>query len=171
MGQQIGLISNGRDAADRIRAGGWEAEFGARRDAQKEAADKGRNDRLRPVIVETGRGTERFTQILETLARLELSDGLEFAGLVEETASKIRRDATVVAVLGDVTPQTAGALGGLVRQGFLVTAVMVSFGGVEVPLWAQPPEWAEMLLAHNVDFRMVTSEQSISGLCAEAIVR
>jgi hypothetical protein len=48
---------------------------------------------------------------------------------------------------------------------------MVSFGGVEVPLWAQPPEWAEMLLAHNVDFRMVTSEQSISGLCAEAIVR
>ena len=171
MGQQIGLISNGRDAADRIRAEGWQAEFGARSDAQKEAADMGRNDRLRPVIVETGRGTERFTQILETLARLELSDGLEFAGMAEETASKVRRDATVVAVLADVTPQTAGALGELVRQGYLVTAVMVSFGGVEIPLWAQPPEWAEMLLAHNVDFRMVTSEQSISGLCAGAIVR
>ena len=171
MGQQIGLISNGRDAADRIRAEGWRAEFGARSDAQKEAADKGRNDRLRPVIVETGRGTERFTRILETLARLELTDGLEFGALVAETVSKIRRDATVVAVLGEVTPETAGALGDLVRRGFLVTAVMVCFGGEDIPLWAQPPEWAEMLLAHNVDFRMVSSEQSISGLCAEAIVR
>jgi uncharacterized protein (DUF58 family) len=171
MGQQTGFITNGRDAADRIRTEGWQAEFGARSDAQKEAADKGLNDRLRPVIVETGRGTEKFAQILETLARLELTDGLDFAALVAETAPKIKRDATVVAVLADVTPETAAALGDLVRQGFLVTTVMVSFGGQDIPLWAQPPEWAEMLLAHNVDFRVVTSEQSISGLCAEAIVR
>jgi len=171
MGQQIGFISNGRDAADRIRAEGWQAEFGARSDAHKEAADTGRNDRLRPVIVENGRGAERFTRILETLARLEVTDGLEFDALVEETVSKIRRDATVVAVLSQVTPETAAALGGLVRRGFLVTAVMVSFAGEDVPLWSQPPDWAEMLLAHNVDFRMVTSEQSVSGLCAEAIVK
>jgi uncharacterized protein (DUF58 family) len=171
MGQQIGFISNARDAADRIRAEGWQAEFGARSDAQKKAADRGPNDRLRPVIVETGRGTDRFTQILETLARLELTDGLEFGEMVEETVSKIKRDATVVAVLSEVTPETAEALGDLVRRGFLVTTVMVCFGGEEIPLWAHPPEWAEMLLAHDVDFRMVTSEQSISGLCAEAIVR
>jgi uncharacterized protein (DUF58 family) len=171
MGQQIGLISNGRDAADRIRAEGWQAEFGARNDAQQKAAHKGINDRLRPVIVETGRGIERFTQILETLARLELTDGLEFASMVEETVSRIRRDATVVAVLSEVTPETAAALGELVRRGFLVTTVMVCFGGEDIPLWAHPPDWAQMLLEHNVDFRMVTSEQSISGLCAEAIVR
>ena len=123
------------------------------------------------MIVENGRGAERFTRILETLARLELTDGLEFGALVEETVSKIRRDATVVAVLSQVTPEAAAALGGLVRRGFLVTAVVVSFAGEDVPLWSQPPDWAEMLLEHNVDFRMVTSEQSISGLCAEAIVR
>jgi uncharacterized protein (DUF58 family) len=171
MGQQIGLISNGRDAADRIRAEGWRAEFGARGDARKKAADTGPNDRLRPVIVETGRGADRLTGMLETLARLELTDGLEFGAMVEESIAKIRRDATVVAVLGEVTPETAAALGDLSRRGFLVTAIKVSFGGEEIPLWAQPPEWAEMLLAHDIDFRMVTSEQSISNLCAEAIVR
>jgi uncharacterized protein (DUF58 family) len=171
MGQQIGFISNGRDAADRIRAEGWQAEFGARREAQKAAADSAKNERLRPVIVETGRGAERFTRILETLARLELTDGLEFPVMVDETVAKIRRDATVVAVLNDVTPETADALGNLVRRGFLVTAVVVAYGGEDIPLWAQPPEWAEMLLARNVDFRLVTSEASITGLCAEAIVR
>jgi uncharacterized protein (DUF58 family) len=171
MGQQIGLISNGRDAADRIRAEGWRAEFGARSDAQKAAAPGANSDRLRPVIVETGRGTDRFTRILETLARLELTDGLAFPVMVEETVAKIRRDATAVAVLNDVTPETADALGNLARRGFLVTAVVVCFGGEDIPLWAQPPEWAGMLLERNVDFRMVTSEASITGLCAEAIVR
>ena len=33
MGQQIGFVSNGRDAADRIREEGWRAEFLTRNDA------------------------------------------------------------------------------------------------------------------------------------------
>ena len=37
MGQQIGLVSNGRDAADRIREEGWRAEFITRADAQQRA--------------------------------------------------------------------------------------------------------------------------------------
>jgi uncharacterized protein (DUF58 family) len=171
MGQQIGFVSNGRDAADRIRTEGWGAEFGARLEAQKAAAASGTNERLRPVMVETGRGVETYTRILETLARLEFTDGLEFAVMVEEAAARIRRDATVVAVLNNVTAETADALGSLVRRGFLVTAVVVAYGEEDIPLWAHPPEWAEMLLGRNVDFRLVTSEASISSLCAEAIVR
>jgi Protein of unknown function DUF58 len=170
-GQQIGFISNGRDAADRIRTEGWGAEFGKRREAQKAVAESGPNDRLRPVLVETGRGLDRYTQILETLARLEFTDGLDFAVMVDEASAKIRRDATVVAVLNGVTAGMADALGNLVRRGFLVTAVVVAYGEEDVPSWAHPPEWAEMLLARNVDFRLVTSEASVTGLCAEAIVR
>jgi hypothetical protein len=62
-------------------------------------------------------------------------------------------------------------LGNLARRGFLVTAVVVSFGMEAVPDWARPPEWAEMLLAQGIDFRVVNSEESILNLCAEAIVR
>jgi hypothetical protein len=40
-----------------------------------------------------------------------------------------------------------------------------------VPDWAQPPDWAEMLLTQGIDFRSVNSEEAISNLCAEALVR
>jgi uncharacterized protein (DUF58 family) len=171
MGQQIGFISNGRDAADRIREEGWRADFLTRSDAQRRVGHPPPNDRLRPVIVETGKGEERFTSILATLGRLEHTDGMEFGGLVAEATSKINRDSTVVAVLGGVTPDAAVALGDLVRRGFLVTAVIVSFGMAAVPDWAKPPDWAEMLLGQGIDFRIVNSEESIINLCAEAIVR
>ncbi|HEV2693474.1 MAG TPA: DUF58 domain-containing protein [Verrucomicrobiae bacterium] len=171
MGQQVGFVSNGRDAADRIRAEGWRAEFLTRADAQNRAADPLENDRLRPVRVETRKGLEKMQQILETLARLEHTDGLEFPEMLATAISQIPRDATVVPVLRHVTPAVATALGEMVRRGFLVTAVVVAFDQDSVPDWAKPPEWAELLLAHGIDFRMVNSEESIMNLCAAAIVR
>ena len=171
MGQQIGFVSNGRDAADRIREEGWRAEFTTRADALHRATDPLANDRLRPVQVETRKGSEKLGQILETLARLEHTDGLEFSEMIAAATSQIPRDATVVPVLRQVTPAIAIALGGLVHRGFLVTAVVVAFERDLVPDWAQPPEWAGLLLAQGIDFRMVNSEESVMNLCAEAIVR
>ena len=171
MGQQIGLISNGRDAADRIREEGWHAEFITRADAHRRAAEPLANDRLRPVQVETGKGGEKMKQLLETLARLEHTDGLDFSEMLTAIISKVSRDATVIPVLRQVTPAIAIALGELVRRGFLVTAVVVAFDQESVPDWAQPPEWAALLLAHGIDFRMVNSEEAVMNLCAEALVR
>jgi hypothetical protein len=91
--------------------------------------------------------------------------------MVTEAVSKISRDATVVAILGVVTPGIAAALGDLVRRGWLVTAVVVSFNMEPIPDWAKPPVWAEMLLAQGIDFRVVNSEEAILNLCTEAIVR
>jgi uncharacterized protein (DUF58 family) len=171
MGQQIGFVSNGRDAADRIREEGWRAEFATRADAQQRARDPLANDRLRPVRIETRKGSEKMGQILETLARLEHTDGLEFSEMLASAISQIPRDATVVPVLRQVTPAMAIALGGLVRRGFLVTAVIVAFEKDAIPDWAQPPEWAGLLLAQGIDFRLVNSEESVMNLCAEAVVR
>lgn len=171
MGQQIGFASNGRDAADRIREEGWRAEFLTREMAQREAGELAPNTRLRPVIIEPGKGEDRFMEILGSLARLEQTDGMDFAGMTAESAAKISRDTTVVAVLGTVTPEIAIALGDLVRRGLIVTAVVVSVDLQAIPDWAVPPDWAGMLLAQRVDFRVVNSEESISNLCAEAIIR
>jgi hypothetical protein len=96
---------------------------------------------------------------------------LEFSEMLAATVSQIPRDATVVPVLRQVTPEIAIALGGLVRRGFLVTAVVVAFEREPIPDWAQPPEWAGLLLAQGIDFRIVNSEESVMNLCAEAIVR
>lgn len=171
MGQQIGFASNGRDAADRIREEGWRAEFLTRDEAIHQAKIPPANNRLRPVLVENGKGQDRFRWILETLARLEQTDGMDFSEMVREIDSRIPRDATVVAVLRKVTPSIAAALGALAQRGFLVTTVIVGFGAEALPDWARAPEWAEMLLSQGIGFHMVNSEEAISNLCAQAIVK
>jgi hypothetical protein len=171
MGQQIGFASNGRDAADRIREEGWKAEFLTRDEAIRQAKVMLANTRLRPLLVETGKNPERFRWILETLTRLEHTDGLDFSGMVREVGSRIPRDATVVAVLRKVTPDIAVSLGELARRGFLVTTIIVTFGEDTIPDWARPPEWAEMLLAQRIDFHVVNCEEAITNLCAQSVVK
>ncbi len=171
MDQQIGFISNGRDAADRIREEGWRAEFLTRKDALRRATNPKENTRLRPVIIKPGKGEEQFGSILATMARLEHTDGLDLADTARDAAARISRDTTVVAVLGAVTPEIAAALGDIARRGLPVSAIVVSLGMAPVPDWAKPPDWAEMLLGEGIDFRVVNGEESISNLCAEAIVR
>jgi uncharacterized protein (DUF58 family) len=171
MGQQMGFVSNGRDAADRIRQEGWRADFLTRGDARARAAEPQENTRLRPVILEAAKGDNQLHEILAALARLEHTDGLDFAAMTREAAPRISRDTTVVAVLGLVTPEIAVALGDLVRRGLLLTAIVVSIDAAAVPDWARPPDWAGVLLAQGIDFRVVNSEEAVSSLCAQAIIR
>jgi uncharacterized protein (DUF58 family) len=171
MGQQMGLVSNGRDAADRIRDEGWRSDFLTRNDARERAAKPQENTRLRPMLLKAAKGEDQLARILGALARLEHTDGMEFADMIRDAASSISRDTTVVAVLGAVTPQMAVALGEVARRGLLVTALVVSVEMDAVPDWARPPDWAEMLLAQGIDFRVINSEEAVGNLCAEAIIR
>jgi uncharacterized protein (DUF58 family) len=171
MGEQIGLITNGRDAAERTRFEGWHEEFRTRTTARAKANTLDRSERLQPLLVETRRGVAQLERILETLARLELTDGFTFPQLVTETASRLPRDATVIAILTEVTEEAALALGNLRRSGYAVIAVLVLFGETEYYDWAQPPDWAHRLVAEAIDFRRVDDEASLSRLCAERILR
>jgi hypothetical protein len=96
---------------------------------------------------------------------------MDVAGLVREAGAQLPRDATVVVVLSLVTPEMAMALGELVRRGFLVTAIVVNFGGEALPDWAAPPDWAEILLAQSINFHIVNSEEAVMNLCAQSIAR
>jgi uncharacterized protein (DUF58 family) len=165
MGQQVGLITNARDAADRIREEGASHEFRTRSLALDTVEMKGRSERLRPVIVETRRGPEQLVRILEALARAELTDGLTFAQLVVETTSRLPRDATVVALLPDVPPETAIALGNLKRRGYAVTVILVMF---------EDEDFAECmgrLIAEGIEVRRVESEAAVAGVCSERMVK
>jgi uncharacterized repeat protein (TIGR01451 family) len=160
LGQQVGLVTNGRDAADRIRQEGWAHDFRTRAAALRSASVEAQSDRLQPLVVETRRGVEQFPRILEVLARVELTDGLTVAQLVGETASRMPRDATVVAVLGEVSTEAALALGNLRRRGHAVTAILVLFG-------EDKSEVAHgRLLAEGLEVRHVRDEASLAALCA-----
>jgi uncharacterized protein (DUF58 family) len=165
MGQQIGLVTNGRDAVDRIRQEGWAHDYRTREAAQKNVNMVDKSDRLRPVMVPTRRGPEQLWRILETLARVELTDGLSFDQLVMEAVSRLPRDATVIAVLPKVTPEAALALGSLRRRGYAVVGVLIVFEDFEFE------EHAGRLLAQGIEARRVTDEASLSALCGQHLLR
>ena len=165
LGQQVGFVTNGRDAADRIRTEGWKHDFRSRAAARSEAGMQTRSDRLRPVVVETRRGAEQFQRILETLARAELTDGLTFPQLVSEAVSRLPRDATVVAVLPDVPVETALTLGMLKRAGYAVTVILIMYESEERYL-----DCMGRLLAENIEVRRIEDEAMLAALCSRQMV-
>ncbi|NQV27677.1 MAG: DUF58 domain-containing protein [Rhodopirellula sp.] len=180
MGQQIGLVTNGRDAADRIREEGWKRDFRTRNAARQNVGMAVTSDRLRPVIVETQRGFEQFQRIRESLARLELTDGLTFSELLLEATSRLPRDATVVAVLGDVTTETAIALGNMRRSGFAVYAIVVlqaidnSLGTADGTRFMGSDGMVDKigrLIAEGINVRHIDNEAAITDLCSEQLIR
>jgi uncharacterized repeat protein (TIGR01451 family) len=167
MGQQLGLVTNGRDAVDRIRQEGWEHDdFRTRQAARQKAAMTERSDRLQPLIVDTRRGVEQFERVRETLARVELTDGLTFGQLVVETAARLPRDATVLALLPDVSASTALALGNLRRRGSAVTAVLILIDEDRFD------EAYGRLLSEGIrDVRHLKSEAELPTLCQQQVLR
>jgi len=171
LGEQFAFATNARDAAERVATEGWRFEFTTRDAAQKVVAPPQLKDRLRPVILEANTGDEHFNHLRETLARVELNDGLTLSQLVDEVESRLSRDTTVIVVVPQITEETAFALGTLQRSGFKVLAVMITFGDEDYRDWAKPPTWAGRLLAEGVEFRWIFDEAGLSSLCSSEVWR
>jgi uncharacterized repeat protein (TIGR01451 family) len=174
MGQQVGLVTNGRDAADRLRLRprtetdglGTTADYRTRTEAQEVQAMRDRTERLQPLVVETRRGVEQFQRIREMLARVELTDGLTFAELVLEAAPRLPRDATVVALLPTVPVETSLALGNLRRRGFAITAVLIILDNDELE------KGYGRLLAEGIqDVRHLSDEAELPAFCRQSVQR
>lgn len=163
MGQQVGLVTNGRDAAERVRQEGWEVDFRTRQAARRAATAVTESQRLQPVLVPTSHGPEQLMRILETLARVELSDGLKLDQLIAETAGHMPRDAAVIAILSSVRPEMAVALGGLRRRGFSVTALVNAYYEHEFEQIAAP------LLAEHIQARHLKNFEDIGNVCRERV--
>ena len=168
MGQPAGLVTNGRDAAERMKFRGWNLEFKTRDFAHKGQHLEKDNRRLTPTVVETRRDSEQFDRILDTLARLELSDEFSFPQLIQSAASRLPRSATVAAIISHPTPETAASLGALRKRGYSVMALVITIGEPEARDWAAPPEWACLLLQEGVPFRALPNETAVIDLCSQA---
>lgn len=163
-GQQVGLVTNGRDAVDRISVEGWQTEWRHRKQIKQTMEMKDQSDRLRPVIVPTQRGVEQFTQILESLARLEKTDGLRLSDLLNETTSRIPRDASVIAILSNVDEDDAIAMGNLTRQGYAVTVVLNIHESLDIA------EAAGLLMAQRIEVLQLYDENSIPEICRHQVL-
>lgn len=165
MNEQVGLVTNGRDAVDRIRYEGWAHDYRSRSAALASAAVRDKSERLAPVLVPTRRGPEQFTRILEALARLELTDGLPLSALIEEAASRMPRDATVICILPPGSKDAAIVLGNLKRRGFAVTAILNLYEDYDYAIASGP------FLAEGIETRHLKDEQSIMEICRSYALR
>jgi uncharacterized protein (DUF58 family) len=159
MGQQIGLVTNGRDAADRIRIEGWDYDIRTRDAARQAAGMLEDSDRLQPLVIDTDRGESQLIRILETLARAELTNGLSLPQLVSETTGRFPRDATVVAILPAVTTESAITLGNLRRQGYSVSAILNLHDEYDFAQASGP------LLAEGIDTHHLKDDAAIVAMC------
>lgn len=165
MGQQVGLVSNSRDAADRIRQEGWGYDLHTRDAARQAASMLDTSDRLQPLVVRTGRGPEQLMEILQSLARAELTDGLEFSQLVVETMSRMPRDSTVVAILPVASPSAILALQMLHRRGYAVTAILNFWDDYEFS------QIAGQLAAAGIAAQHLKDEASVPDICRHFALR
>ena len=159
LGQQVGLLTNGRDAADRVRIDGWARDWRTRDSARASVSMAAESDRRRPLVLPPLPGPERFREILETLARVELSDGLEFAAFLGEVESRLPRDATAIAILARVPESAAIALAGLKRRGFAVAVLVNVYDEHEYAVAAGP------LIAAGIDTRQLRGPDDIRAIC------
>ena len=154
-----------QDTSERLRLQGWEGDFRSRLAARKNAGMLEKAERIRPLIVETRRGAEQFQRIREMLARSELVAGSSFAQLVTETADRLPRDATVLAILPDVSVETAIALGTLRRQGYAITVVLILMD-------SRPLErgYGRLVSEGIRDIRHLRNEESLPSLCQQHLL-
>jgi uncharacterized protein (DUF58 family) len=166
LGQQVGLLTNGRDAADRMRLERMERDYRTRLAARAEAGMREKSERLQPMLVETRRGAEQMQRIRETLGRVEQTDGLTFAQMIVEAAGRVPRDATAIAILPAVPVETALALGNLRRRGLAVSAILILIDEDNL-------EQAHgRLVAEGIlDVRHLANQEELPMLCQQQFVR
>jgi uncharacterized protein (DUF58 family) len=163
--EPVGLATNGRDAADRIRQEGWVGDHRVRNAATEAATMLNESDRLRPVIVPAMRGPLHLQEIVRTLARLERTDGLTLAELLVECEGQIASDTTLLVILQRCIPETIAALISLSRRGRAV-AVIINTHDIN-----DYSESAGPLIASRIPTFHLSTPESIADVCRQTMLR
>jgi uncharacterized protein (DUF58 family) len=122
MRQQVGFIANGRDAAERARFSPQEAMGGASRaEIRKLAMGTAPSERVRPVEVPARRASYQAMLIWETLARLELSDGMTMTEMLLKEHPSLARELALFVLSPRPSRGLCDALAMLHRVGFPTT--------------------------------------------------
>jgi uncharacterized protein (DUF58 family) len=163
--EPVGLATNGRDAADRIRQEGWIGDHRVRGEAAAAAAMKDRNERLRPVLLAPARGAVHLAEINRTLARLERTDGLTLSELLVECESQLSGETTLLVILQRCSEESMAALLGLARRGRAVTVMINTHDINDYTTIAGP------LIAAKIPTLHLASAESVADVCRQTLLR
>jgi uncharacterized protein (DUF58 family) len=163
--EPVGLATNARDAADRIRQEGWVGDHRVRGEAQHAASMLDGNERLRPILLAPSRGPLQLREIIRTLARLERTDGLTLPELLTECESQLSAETTLLVILQQATPATIAALIGLERRGRAVAVIINTHDINDYSTIAGP------LIASRIPTFHLGSAEAITDVCRQTLLR
>jgi uncharacterized protein (DUF58 family) len=124
-GEQVGMITNGLDAAEVARYEVEAQETLSRDDAGDSVVGEGESERLSPLTVPTRRSPSQALAIVENLARVLPGDGLDAGSLILSEYCRLPRDAALLPVLPQVTEDLAMTLASMKLSGFAVTVFLI----------------------------------------------
>lgn len=153
-GEQVGMITNARDAAEAAEYDVAERETLSRQEVDAEVAGEREGTRISPLCVETARSPFQAQQIIENLARVLPTDGLDGMGLVMSQYHRLPRDATLMVVAPIITDRMALALGAIRLAGFQITVFLI----MDQPAYL---EAAAFLAPHNIPVFHIEHERSL----------
>jgi uncharacterized protein (DUF58 family) len=165
MNQPVGLVTNGRDAADRIRTEGWSTDYRTRDAVRQNSVMRGADDRLRPVILAADRGPVHAREVQRQLARLERSDGLTLESTLIESEPRLARDTTLLVVLQTSSEAATAALLGMARRGWAVAVAVNTHDQEAFSRIAGP------LIAAGITVLPLRDEASLPQVCQHIILR
>lgn len=161
-GEPFALATNGRDAADRIRAAREQASrFRNRKSATSQGTMHRQSNRLRPVVLPVDRGPTHLREVTRHLARLERTDGLTLAEFLAESQSQLSDETTLLFIVQSVNESDLAAILSFARRGW---AVAVIVNTAEIHDFSQV---AAPLLSENLSVTHLANSQSIQDLVSQ----
>ena len=144
-GVDLGLVSNGVDAADVTHTEPISIEATNRDEARKLVDQRKETSRLRPVEVPVRRGNESLTLIMESLARLEFSHRVALSVMMAQEHSQWPRVETAAFIIPAMSTDLFRDISRLKSSGFSVlvlllaqrnqaTAALSALAGVRIPV-------------------------------------
>jgi hypothetical protein len=122
--EPFGLVSNGRDAAERMRELNKKGLYSDRTSATENIEMRSQSDRLNPIVLGANRTPEHFAELHRMLARLERTDGLKLDQLLIETESRLPKLLSLIAIVQKVDEAGLVALEMMRRRGYALTVML-----------------------------------------------
>lgn len=163
-GEQVGLLTNARDAAEVARYDVAAHETLTRQDADASITGDGADDRLSPLEVPTRRSPVQALQIIENLARVLPTDGLDAGRLIQSGFRRLPRDAAMIPILPKVPEDLALVLGAMKLSGFAVTVFLIDNN-------KDYPEAAALLAQHEINVMHIEHERDLHLISPQKVGR
>lgn len=163
-GEQVGMITNARDAAEIAQYDVRSRQTLSRDEAQDSVVGELESIRLNPLAVPTRRSAEQAQIIVENLARVMPTDGLDAGSLIMAEFPRLPRDAALLPILPQVTDDLAQVLATMKYSGFAVTVFLIKNPhGFE--------NAASLLASHEIDMFHIEHERNLHEIAPQRIGR